>query len=255
MEFNKIYANGCSFTCAGGLHWDATKKFYKEKLNIDIKNHLDYSYPNLLAKKFNVRIVNDATPGGSIHRLVRTTYQFIFNNQSNLKDTLFILEIPPSWRDEVYSNDLKRTINVTSDTIYSTKDNTDIANGYHKDDIKKVYQPLRDYFYNFVDVEYDTFKFNISLIGLVSYLKLHNANYVIIDSDVFDNFNKLNNLPNDYNYIWFEGKRMCEWISLNKLLITDETNGDVQDAHAGIGGNISIAEHLYQYLKKEKKII
>lgn len=255
MEFNKIYANGCSFTCGGGLHWDTTKKLYKEKFNIDIKNHLDYAYPNVLGDKLNINVINDAVPGGSINRLVRTTYKYIFKNLNDIKGTLFILEIPPAWRDEMYSNELKRVINVTGDTIGSIRDNTDAANGHNKDDIKRIHQPLRDYFYNFVDISYDNFKFNTALIGLLSYLKLHNLNYLIIDSDVFDNFNKDNNLPNDYNYVWFEGRRMCEWISLNKLLITDETNGDIHDAHAGIGGNISIAKHLYQHLTKEKKII
>jgi hypothetical protein len=255
MKFNKIYANGCSFSCAGGLNWDRTKELYKQKLNIDISNHIEYAYPNVLAKKFGVSIVNDAVSGGSINRLVRTTYEYIFKNQNDLENTLFILEIPPCWRDEFYSHELGRTINITGGNIDSIKDQTDVANGYDKDDIKQIHKNITNYFYHFVDISYDTFKFNTALLGLLSYIKLNKINYLLLDSFTFYKFNKENNLPNDYNYVFFETKFMSDWIYSNGLLITNETNGEIHDAHAGVYGNLSIAEHLYYTLTKEKKII
>lgn len=255
MQFKKIYANGCSFTCAGGLNWDLIKSVYNQSLNIDIKNHMDYAYPNVLAKLLNVDIINDAQSGGSINRMIRTTYKYIIENKNNLTDTLFILEVPPGWRDEFYSHQLNRTINITSGNIGSVDDETDVANGYNKKDIQKIYKNITNYFYNFVDIDYDMFKFAISLIGLLSFLKLNNINYMLLDCGMFDNFNKDENLPNDYNYIWFEEMSMCNWIAYKKLSITDETNGEVNDGHAGIFGNHLIAENLYHIITNNKKII
>jgi hypothetical protein len=255
MIFEKIYANGCSFTCAGGLHWDRVKKVYKEKLNIDIKNHIDYAYPNVLAKKLGIDIINDAVPGASIQRVVRTTYDYIFKNINNLKNTLLIIEVPLCWRDEFYSNELKRMINITAGNIGDVNDPTDLANGFDKDDIKKIHKDITNYFYNFVDVDLDMLKFTLSLMGLISYIKLNELNYLLIDSGLFNKFNKDNDLTNDYNYVWFENRQMCEWITKNSLLITNETKGEVTDGHAGIYGNKSIAEQLYYIITKEKKII
>ena len=34
MKINKIFANGCSFTYGGGLHWDEVKEIYRNELDI-----------------------------------------------------------------------------------------------------------------------------------------------------------------------------------------------------------------------------
>ena len=52
MSFNSIYVNGSSFSCGNGLDLIEIKKIYKEKLNIEIQNHIDFSYPNIIATNF-----------------------------------------------------------------------------------------------------------------------------------------------------------------------------------------------------------
>lgn len=255
MKFNKIYANGCSFTCAGGLNWPECQKIYKNYLNIDIINHMDFAYPNILSKKLGVDIINESVCGGSINRMVRTTYQYIFKNKNDLKNTLFILEVPPSWRDEFYSNILNRTINITPNSINNKNDRTDVANGYDINDMDKIYKQIKEYFFNFVDIDYDMFKFTTNLFGLLSYIKMNNWNYLLLDCGTFNNFIKHNNLDNDYNYVWIEGMPLCEWISLKDISIKHETNGKFIDGHSGIYGNHKIAEHLYYIVTNEKKII
>ena len=84
MKFNKIYLNGCSFSCAGGLQWPNHKKLYKERLGIDIDNHMDFAYPTLVANEYGVSLINESVSGGSINRLVRKTYEYIFKNISNI---------------------------------------------------------------------------------------------------------------------------------------------------------------------------
>ena len=149
MSFNSIYVNGSSFSCGNGLDLIEIKKIYKEKLNIEIQNHIDFSYPNIIATNFETKIINEAVPGGSLNRLIRKTYQFIFDKKNISKNTLFILELPPMWRDEFYSNKLDRFINITWGTIKNpTKDLTNIRNGYDVSDILKIYDDLTNCFDN-----------------------------------------------------------------------------------------------------------
>ena len=105
---NKIFVSGGSQCIGGGFINDDVKKAYNEKFNIKIDNNLDFAYPNILAKKLGVDIVNEGAPGGSITRMIRKTYEYIFKNKKDIDKTLFIFEVPPGWRDEYYSNKLKR---------------------------------------------------------------------------------------------------------------------------------------------------
>ena len=127
------------------------KELYKNKLGINIPNHLDFAYPNILAEKYKLSITNEAVPGGSLNRMIRKTYRYIFNNTDVLKDTLFVLELPPMWRDEFYSTKLDRLINVTWGTIkHPESDLTNIRNGYDVSDILAIHKDLENYFKNFI---------------------------------------------------------------------------------------------------------
>ena len=104
--------------------------------------------------------------------------QYYFENslKKNIsKNTLFILELPPMWRDEFYSNKLDRFINITWGTIKNpTKDLTNIRNGYDVSDILKIYDDLTDCFDNFINVDLETKKSNIlseniDIISIVGY--------------------------------------------------------------------------------------
>ena len=251
MYFDKIYSNGCSFSCAGGLNWEEVKFQYKNKLNITIHNHLDFAYPNILAKKYEIDIINDAVPGGSLNRMIRKTYNHIFNNTDSLKDTLFILELPPMWRDEFYSNKLDRLVNITWGTIkHPDTDLTNIRNGYDVSDILAIHKDLENYFKNFIDIDFEEKKSMKNMLGLLSYLIINNLNYILIDCTGFDDFLKKNGLKDDYNFLWFDSKKMHHWIDDNQLRISDELDIEI-DRHAGINGNKIIAEKLEEYINKK----
>jgi hypothetical protein len=241
MKFKKLYVNGCSFSCGNGLDLIEIKKLYKQK-GIDIVNHLDFAYPNILAKKYEIDIINDAVPGGSLNRMIRKTYNHIFNNTDSLKDTLFILELPPMWRDEFYSNKLDRLLNITWGTIkHPDTDLTNIRNGYDVSDILSIHTDLENYFKNFIDIDFEEKKSMKNMLGLLSYL---------IDCTGFDDFLKKNGLKDDYNFLWFDSKKMHHWIDDNQLRISDELDIEI-DRHAGINGNKIIAEKLEEYINKK----
>jgi hypothetical protein len=252
MKYNRIYVNGCSYSCAYGLNWEKTKEFYKNNMGVEILNHLDYSYPTLLANKLNVEIVNDAIPGGSIPRMIRTTYEYLIKNENTYNKTLFILEIPPGWRDEFFSNELKRTINITIGNIHFSYDKTEEANGFNIMESLNVIKELRKYFYNFVNVEYDTFKCVTQLIGLFSYLKQNKIEFYIIDNGIFENFLKNNKIKEKYDFIKFNDMYLYDFIDAAGLTISLETGGNINDSHAGVNGNKIIAEMIYNKIKNIK---
>jgi hypothetical protein len=251
VNFKNLYVNGCSFSCGNGLDLIEIKQLYKDKLSIDIDNHLNFAYPNILAKKYNLSIINEAVPGGSLNRMIRKTYNYIFNNVDILSDTLFVLEIPPMWRDEFYSNKLDRLINVTWGTLkHPHSDLTNIRNGYDVSDILSIHGDLENYFKNFVDIDFEEKKSMKNMLGLLSYLIINNLNYILIDCSGFDDFLKKNGLKDEYNFLWFDNKKMHHWIDDNKLRISDELNIEI-DRHAGIEGNKIIAERLEEYINKK----
>ncbi len=260
MKFDKIYVNGCSFSCAGGLHWDIHKKLYKDKLSIHIDNHMDLAYPSLIANYFNVSITNESIPGGSVNRLVRKTYEYLFKNISNLKGTLIILEIPPMWRDELWSNKLDRPLNVTSGLIKAPDtDLTDISNGYGRHEFKKIYNEVMVYFDSFVNPDFEDKKSFNSIIGLIAYIKELGLDYIILDNSHFHYYlEKIGLKKSNYNFCFFENIEMQNWFRVKRLTIDDELGMKNVDGHAGIEGNKQISKFVIDYINKnilDKKII
>jgi hypothetical protein len=260
MKFDRIYVNGCSFSCAGGLQWDIHKKLYKEKLSIDIDNHMDFAYPTLIANHFNVPVINESISGGSINRLIRKTYEYIFKNIHNLKGTLIMLEIPPMWRDELWSNKLDRTLNITSGLISAPDtDLTDISNGYGKHEFKKIYNEVMVYFDSFVNPDFEDKKSYNSLIGLLSFIKSLEIECIILDNSEFHHYLLKNNMRDiKFNFCFFENIQMHSWFRIKKLTIDDELNMKNIDGHAGIKGNTEISKTIINYINKiilDKKII
>jgi hypothetical protein len=239
--FNKIYANGCSFTKAGGLDQLDIRLKYKKILNIDLNDdYIQYAYPNIVSKKLKVPIDNQAVSGGSVNRLIRKTYEYVYKNQSTIFETLFILELPTMWRDEIYSNYLDKTIKINPTMI----DN-------HSGMDRELLKNLQSYFYNFVNIEFEYKKTMNNLLGLMYFLKHNNSNVILLDNANFESFLKNNKLKHDFKFVSFGNKTMHEWFCFNKLTISDELGIDI-DGHAGIIGNEKIADIVLNYLDDNK---
>lgn len=256
MEFSKIYANGCSFTCAGGINFEFVRRKYKEILNIDLDDdYIKYAYPNIIGNEFNIEVINQSVSGGSVNRLIRKTYQYVYDNQSSISETLFILELPPMWRDEIYCNKLDRFMNVTSGTILmQSNEMKDIANGFDVTDIRKVHENLQSYFYNFVNTDIEYKKSMNNLLGLIHFLKHNDITVLLIDNTIFEKFLHINNTHHNFNFVKFDNFEMQEWFIKNKWTINDELGTKDVDGHAGINGNQQIANKILNYLYKNKII-
>lgn len=252
MKFDKIYSCGSSFSCGGGLNWPLVQTLYNEIHNIDLKNEIQYSYPNLISSNYSISIVNQSIAGGSANRLIRKTYQFIHNHQLESKNSLFLLEIPPMWRDEFYSNEFDKTFNITWGVLKDVNDKTQIANGNLDLDTTDIKKFLLEYFDRFINVDFEIKKTMNNLLGLFSYLKLLKINFVIINGFEFYSFLLKNNLDITYNFYWVDN--MIEPINIsfikNNLTITHELKENYTDNHLGFFGNQYIANNLIEYINK-----
>jgi len=248
---NKIFVTGGSHCIGGGFNWDHVINFYRDN-GYNINNRYDITYPKLVAEKFNCEVIFEGDFGGSVTRLINKTYDFIFNN--DVKDTLFIIEMPPGWRDEFYSIDLNRNVNMTIGNILSPDDETDVACGHDVKDLHKIHKDISNYFYKFIDYEKEKKKWMNGIMGLLSYFKLNNLDYILIDSGDFQSYLRNYNLKeDDYNFLWFDnGNAMNNWINEKKLTIKHETNGLSYDEHLGIEGHKLVAEKIINYVKENK---
>ena len=244
--------SGGSQCIGGGFNLKDVVDVYRTEMNINIENRFDITYPKLVGNYFNSDVIFEGEFGGSINRMIRKTYEYIFNN--NVADTLFILEVPPGWRDEFYSNELNRNVNMTIGNILSPDDNTDAANGNDVKDLHKIHKDITNYFYNFIDYEIDKRKWMYSLIGLLSYFQLHKLKYIVMDNGDLQQFLKSQNKSeDDYNLLWFDkGNSLNNWINENGLTIKLETNNKSNDEHLSIKGHQMVAEKIINYVKENK---
>ena len=100
LPIDLIYANGCSWTYGDGLHNDPKIVDGPNMMYSDLKK---YAWPNLLAEIISCNVVNEAAGGGSNHRMVRTTCNFLKKYPENKrKNLLVILGWTSLERDEIY---------------------------------------------------------------------------------------------------------------------------------------------------------
>lgn len=251
MNFDSIYSVGSSFSCAGGLGGPEVKKLYKKLHSVKINNNINESYPNIISKLNELQIINESVPGGSANRMIRKVYNYIHNNQNNSKSTLFLLEIPPMWRDEFYSNEFDRMINITWGVLKNSNDNTGVANNLDTIDYPIFVNEIDEYFKKFINIDIEIKKTMNNILGLLSYFKINNIQYIIINGFEFYTFLLKNNLKTDYNFYWVDG--YIESINISfirqNLTITHELNNLYEDNHLGYFGNYYVANDLNQFIK------
>jgi hypothetical protein len=235
-----LYVNGCSFSCGGGLDIPQIKQLYSE-IDIVIENHLDFAWPTLLSKKLKVNLINNSIPGGSINRLVRTTYKHLLDTKFS-KDFFYILELPPMWRDELYSSKLNRFVNITHGNLKNPEfDRTEEVNGYSKVDFLKIHTNVINWFDSFVDYDVEATKTLYDLIGLVSLFRTKEVKFLFIENDDFatqflEKGISFKTIPFDKPF--------------NKCFSTIKDEIGFFDNHMGVNGNVEASEKIYNFLIK-----
>ena len=244
VQLKNLYVNGCSWTDGDTLDLAGlTDKGVGKKV----------SYPNLVAEYFNYNLFDDSKMGGSINRIIRMCWEYIFHK--NISETIFILEIPNGFRDEIYSNKYGRYFNLTSGSLHNENDKTENNSDWL--DIKK---DVVNYFYNFCDFEEFSKKEFINFFSLISYIKNYTDEIYLIQSDELQNkikpYKIYQNLLTDKNIIKLkdisfenEYQLIQDMCKHEKLSIGDELNKGYEDTHPGITGHKKLAEIIIKHLK------
>lgn len=101
-DINLLYANGCSWTFGNGLSEDP---LFDKGNNIH-GYQSTLTWPGQLSKMLGCDFINDSIGGGSNHRMLRTTCQFLKKYPKNRrKNLLIIIGWTSLERDEIYLDD------------------------------------------------------------------------------------------------------------------------------------------------------
>ena len=281
-QFKKIYINGSSLSCGGGLEIDSPAyNHYTTTGGIarwgDSKS---VSYGNILGEKLGIEVINDSKQGGGLDRLIRKTYDYITNNPlSEIEQTLFLFDIPlqPS-RMEVYSNQYKDWlicsvalgINGEHSTVQIRNEGNwwdsklSISRGFFRPQLRIPYveyvkhdKILNDYITEYYDKEVEIKRMMRQLTLFYSYLDSFKLNYfrdndeslfaASLNTDDFrlkNEYLKRLEMQSKCNPNIINSQSIWELSMKMKLTIADET--PINDAHLGYYGNQKYAQYLYE---------
>jgi hypothetical protein len=124
---------------------------------------LTEGWPNLLAEKLNIPLVNLATPGAGNDRIVRTTVEYLYNNP--LPNPLYVIAFSHSSRREEFYKDINKYELISGVYHQSINDYTPYEQGYLE---------------NFDILEYSKIKVRLWL-SLVNTFKATNISYLTTD--------------------------------------------------------------------------
>lgn len=259
-KFDTIYVNGCSHTAGGGLYDDGTKELYKEIYNLEWNTERDVNYPRLLSNYFNCELIDESRCGSGAPRLVRKTFEYIFNvGLEKAKKTLFIFQInTPVHRLEFYCSEINDylIVNVQYENDGSFKYVTAVDSHSPNEWINKpkfyegkITENIKEQLKNYHDPLAYLDKVHNEVIGLFSYLEYHNIEY-------FFGFDT-GNIPKPVN----EKRRIniggddtiIQYCSRKKLTIADDTNNRSIDGHPGYFGHKKYSEKLINFLEEKLK--
>jgi len=286
--FDRIYANGCSFIWGHNHNNPWYFKYFDETKDIDITTFLEeckkhnqsqentqytnpnvfkpfndfdwvrekYNYAARVANDLQIEIVNQSMFGGSTHRMFRKTIQYIIENtDEHLQKTLFLIEIPPIGRGEMYFCNQERYVNFVGN------DNFDFIEEDNFDFIQQWYDKS-------FDLKVEIMSEYQKLYLLLNLFKSKNIKFVIVQTNnrineldestsKYGSFEKFKEIQNEINNnsVMFRTNNgttydLVHWFSREKKAqFSDDTEGVSFDGHNSIRGSKLISEEILNHIK------
>jgi len=249
IPFKQIYFAGCSYTTGGGL--EEAAKWYANQ-GINYKNSRDASYTKSVSNYFNLTSIDVSMSGTGVIKIIKDFYAYIDSHKTD--DTLFIFQFNESpFRINEWSNDLQNNFN-----MYVVYENNKLVDGFlidewlcpnlhsindlNKLELKK--QSWIDGFYNPVYYEQDIKR---QLIGFISYLTLHDFNFIFTCENI-DKITLGNKLCKN-QFMPFDYKSLFDFATETKQRLCDITN--INDDHPSFEAHQLYANELIKYIIKK----
>jgi hypothetical protein len=268
-KYKLFYVNGCSHVEGGGLEEKSLRPvysiqpLYEKKFGITWNNRKEINFATRLSEIIGIPCINEGKSGGSADRVVRMTYDFLFDNWERKDEMFLILEKPDPGRSDIWLNQLKSyfIVNTHKDertgnlkVLKATREHWN-AKFDPADWLERhKFQSWFENHYNFTEKFKQDEKW---FIGLYSFCKLNNIKvFVMMKNEIyFDECFEKDDI------IIFDGYKpnTCDietWVQKNGMTIYDEMDGNVDDQHPGYYGHIEYAKELAKFLgyKGELKV-
>ena len=251
-----LVTNGSSVTKGGGFenyqYRQDVRDFYKSKgIDVPIQEECTYTYH--LSKLLNSQPINLAKCGSGMRRLVRTSYDWIYNNLDKIEDTTFIFELQDGVRMEIFLTEYNK-FGVVNGFIGEPEWGEDyhMVMNWFEDDIspdeltQKYKSRLNMYHQTCCSWDYEEQRTWREVNMFFAFVEKMNLNYYVsiaehnVDKVYTMNKNRVINLKG-HTDIWTLAEK-------DKLLISNEIGFD--DNHIGLKGNKIVAEKLLEFINE-----
>jgi hypothetical protein len=266
-KIKKIYTFGSSCTAGGGFEFDSP---HIHQDFSTLYSHLDeeqtpfnFSWPGQLQKLLGdyVKVINLAKQGRGNERTERLIYNIINSKDFNKDETLFLLEITATGRDELFSKDLNDYVVLNYNFLQNDFSFTAVAKDYIYQNEKDVeyLENYNDFFetfiYKFKSVNDEMEKLTRKVDFLLTYLENNSINFLLSSPPAFFiNYNKNRLIEYGDGKYFSKNKCFIDFTYLNKMTIKDETNGLSEDLHSGFKSNKLVANIVFNKLVESKLI-
>jgi hypothetical protein len=253
----EIHCFGTSHTEGGGFEFfnqeiaSKLKKIYTEKPF----TQFNYSYPGQLQKLIGggVKVFNHGKSGYGNERMYRIAFDLIMNNTDSLSEKLFIFEFSFLGRKEFYSNTLKDHFIVNYEILEDGVNINGISQTYFINH-NKTYELLKNKVVPFINEtiqgenQIKTLRMNNKFF--IDFLLQQNVNFLFATPP----YDEKNDFKQDLKdrYIPYTDKEnsLYGYYFNNGWTITEETNGFINDSHAGLNGNKETAKRILENIDK-----
>lgn len=258
-----IYTFGTSFSNAGGFEFD-TKPYmieYYKCLDVELTKE-NFKYSHILSKlvKDKINVTSLAKDGFGNERIYRKIFELTNSFNFNPSENLFIIEFSDLGRKEVYVNKDKKhgiinylinphenndkNINFVGYSYDYTKTNSKLNN------LRELENSFIPFFEKSYDFKQEFNKVMMSVFSTISLLEFLKIPYIIIELpfnlSIFDNwFNSFFNDTLSEKTLNIYDIPVSSYLHEKEQTIQLETNNKIKDGHYGYGGNIIIANEVY----------
>jgi hypothetical protein len=256
----EIHCFGTSHTAGGGFEF-----FNKEKASKLKKVYTErpftqfyYSYPGQLQKLIGngVKVFNHGKSGYGNERMYRIAYDLIKNKNESLSEKLFIFEFSFLGRKEFYSNTLKDHFIVNYEILEDGANINGISQTYFINH-KETYELLKNKVVPFIketmqgENQIKTLAMNNRFF--VDFLLQSNVNFLFATPPYGfkDGFKEeYEQLKKHYIEYSDTESTLYGYYYKNGWTIENETNGFIDDNHAGLYGNNETAKRILENINK-----